>query len=163
MNTIIGAFVDKGSFPARGAFFRQMWALLQSGPEVVRPRRCGNWEPLKAVADADLDRVLMESYIVSNGRRFLGTVNRPAFRDHRYFTATVHLALRNDEGGVVESVYQWLRNGVVCSLCYQVTRTHELFEQHPAFHQMINAGLVEVDLQKALRYRALFDRVEGAA
>ena len=163
MEVVMGTFVDRNGITDPAHFLARTWDLLTSGPAVVRPKRCGNTEPLRLVEDACLPDVLRDDYIFSNGARCLGMVDRPCFDAHLYFTVVIFLRLRQADSATVTDVYDWLRSTWPFAFCYQATLTESLFRSNLELHQALNSGLVEQDIPLALRNRESFDRLEGGA
>ncbi len=163
MRRTLGTFVDKQFVSSPSAFYRDSWNSLQSGPPVVRPKRCGNFEPLLPIEVADLGRVLSGDFLFSNGRRCSGSANQPVFSSSRYFCVTVLLELKATEAAVAEEVYEWLRGQFRFSFAYMGTPTRELLGECREVHQLLNAGFGEVQLDRALQHRAYFDHFELAA
>ena len=162
MNLVLGSFIERWRFPNPTDFYQSVWTRALAGPNVIRPRRCGSFEPLKPVSRVDIQSLLQSDFYCSAGSRCSLMVNAPAFQTHKFFTVTIHLNFRASERDVADGVYEWLVAALPYRYVYLVTRTRELLEHHREFHQAINAGLVEVNLPIALRHPELFDRFTQA-
>jgi len=167
MNFSLGSFIHRRVVEAEGnsldsllAYYRGMWELVINGLEIIRPKRCGNTEPLKKVGDVDLSNILSDDFIFSNGRKCLGIVHRPAFRDREYYSISLAIELKKGQSNIAEELYFWLRENTRFSCVYKATRTNWLLENHLAFHQTINTGVTELDLAMAIEMQELFDHFE---
>ncbi len=156
----LGVFIDKSSVESTPAFFLDAWNVFANGPEIVRPRRVGNWEPLKKVEEVDAEKILASSYIISNGRKCFGMISDPGFREHRFFNVTLHITLAKRDDHCADEIYDWLLRCFNFSIAYMGTPSEELFRSNLELHQMLNCGLVETKLEKALSYRHLLDRCD---
>lgn len=160
MNINLGSFIEKTTVAIAQRFYRQVWDAVVKGPAIIRPERCGNYEPLNRISKIDIDHVLAEDFIFSNGRVCLGMVNSPTFPHYNFYSVTILLTIRNTERAVADDVFDWLGTVLEPSIRYMATLTHDLFRNHLEFHQMLNAGLCEIDLPQARQFSELFDRYE---
>ncbi len=167
MKHALGVFTPRASIETTGdyvadhhGYYRTIWDAACNGPEIVRPKRCGIWDPFKLVADADLDSILRTDYCFTNGQACMAFVHRPGRWDSLYFNLTILLRVRKDRLDVVEEVYEWLKTIVDYRYVYRIEITQELFDQHLDFHQRVQTGVSEIFLPEALTKQDLFDRFE---
>jgi hypothetical protein len=157
MEKTLGVFVSRERVASARDFFSNAWELLQTGPLIIRPKRCGSYEPFPLVQDVDLKTMLDASFFTSNGRRSLCSVWPPAFHHSRYFSIGVLLRIKHTEGEVAGEVYDWLRSSFQDGITYMGTPTQAMFNSNIELHQILNCGAAEQDLPKLREHRDQLD------
>lgn len=157
MQKTLGAFIPRESVDSKQEFFLRAWTLLEAGPAVVRPRRCGSYEPLCLVQDVDLKSVLRNAYFTSNGRSCLCSVWPPAFHDSRYFTVTILLRKKPSVLNAAHDIYRWLKDGFSADITYMGTPTQLMFNENISLHQILNSGACERDIASLRELRTKLD------
>ena len=163
MNRTLGAFFHIPNVEAQDAFLGVCWHWFQALPDSVRPARIGNHEPLKKIENAVLEEVLRDEYWVSHGRRLLGAVHRPWSRYGRLCNITLILELRQSEQSLCAQMYETLKQLGQTELRYMAQVDDELFRQDLELHQMLNSGLVERDIGRAIEKRDRFIALDVSA
>lgn len=159
----LGAFVDKSRVTTPREFYLHAWNCLVDGPEILRPKRVGNVEPLKRVEDVLIEKILSQDFIVSNGRKFLGMISPPDFP--RALILLSHaVAKPGPEGGTLcRRDYEWLRTNFPSVFCIWALPRQNSFSATWSSIRC-SSGLVEITLESALhKYKHLLDRFERAA
>lgn len=159
----LGVFIDKLRYQSPAAFFAYGWDSLGRAPDVLEPKRIGNWEPLKKVQDVSVADFLKQNFYVSNPRCSVFFA-QPTFSTHRYFMVKVHLKLAGKDHALADEAYEWLHSEFPFEIIYMGTRSPDMLRTNLQFHQLMNSGLFEVSLEEALaKHRHLLDRFERAA
>jgi hypothetical protein len=158
MQKTLGGFVSREEFSSAEAYNRKIWRLLETGPAIVQPRRCGSFEPLRPVDDVDLGAMFKEGfYITSNGRRCLCMIFPDQWGHDRYHSTTIILTLKSDEGDLAREVYDWFRGNCQHQITYMGTPTDEMMADNLELHQILNRGVAEVDLPKVRKWKNRLD------
>src|SRR5215475_11165966 len=97
MRKSLGALLPAISVGSATDFLKRTFERFQSGPELIRPKRVGSYEPLQPVQSADLIKILGDTYILSNGRKMNATVSTPIPRFPRFFSVSMHLEVPADK------------------------------------------------------------------
>ena len=162
MQKTLGKFLKREAFASEEGFFCKAWELLQTGPSILRPKRCGSHEPFKLIETVDVKAMLRGAFFTANGRRSLCSVWPPAFRQSQYFNITILLHLRDSETNTGLMVYDWLRDCVPNGTCYMGTPTPVMFKSYIELHQVLNCGAAEQDLPTLCQHRDLLDCFDEA-
>ena len=157
MQKTLGAFIPRESAGLAQEFFSRAWGLLEAAPPVVRPIRCGSYEPLRLIRDTDMGAMLRDAYFTSNGRESRCSVWPPAFDGSRYFTVTIILNQKQSAASVADDVYRWLRDGFSADITYMGTPTQLMFDEDIGLHQILNSGAVEGDVSLLRERREKLD------
>jgi hypothetical protein len=156
MQKTLGVFVSKEQVALKQEFFKKTWTILQSGPDIIRARRCGNCEPLRPVGEVNLNKMFAEQFFTSNGRRSSCSVWPPSHLSH-FFCIIVFLHLRNSEDRVAQEVYTWLKESFNDSISYMGTPTQEMFDGNLELHQILNRGAAGHELPKLRAFKNHLD------
>jgi len=161
MRHILGVLVDRSLFGQPADFGWLAWNEINRGPNVVRPTRYGNYEPLKPIVEIPPEKVVKDSFFFSNGRKSSGAVFPTKRESRRFHTLTLDVESRATDKETAEGVYRWLETTFQFTHCYMCSFTKEKAQQHFKALQVVNVGVFEPTLSEALELRHLFEHFES--
>ncbi len=160
IRVVMGTFIDRHRFPRHRAFYTEAWQYLQAAPPLVRPKRAGNWEPLKPISTLVPEQLFRGNLFFSAGRSCAGSAMAPPFASSRFYMLTLWFHLSANLTSSLPPCYEWLRGCWPFTYCYQGTLRPEWLTTNTALHQALNVGFVELDLPIPSEFRALLDHFE---
>ena len=163
MQRSLGTLVPSANVRSAADFFHRTFECFKIGPEVVRPKRIGSYEPLQPVQSADLSKILLSTYFLSNGRRMSAIVSPPFGQRGRFFNVSVHLEIAANRPMLADQAYEWLKTLGTYHFIYMGSPTPALFRDNLELHQMLERGITEQKLSRALELAGGLDRYEIAA
>ena len=161
MRHVLGVLVDRSQFSRSSEFSWLVWDAINNGPSVLRPKRYGNYEPLKPIGDIPPEKVVGGSFFFSNGRKSSGAVFITKRESRRFHNLTLDVETRLADHATAEEVYRWLEATFHFAHCYMCSFTKEKAERHFKELQVVNVGVYEPTLSEALKIRHLFEHFES--